>query len=655
MVDPKADPCDDFYQFACGTFISNSISHGEASIVNDMKELTDTQIENLISQDIEDDQYLPKSFRYQRKFYRMCMNTTAIEEEKDRTFLDTLEELIGGWPLAKGHAMQFSWSEAMVNARKMGLKFNYFLGVRVQPMPKENQVYLKLGPPPKCNFDEDVWKEENIPLFLEMASEWGSPSPSARTEMLKTIEFYKEFKKIVDKAYNATKDIKPEHKKSTIARLKHLQLIRLPWLQFLRDITGFEHLKEEDTIIVDITQEYLTDLYYLLLRTEHKFVSNYIATLLILEDYGFLTKKIARLGMKIEDRPDYKNRREYCLSKTKTTFDSVADALYVRKFVNGDNKMAVEEMVKSIRRELEVGLEGNEWMDSVTKVEAKKFLENVTAHVGWTDLVYNEERTEQYFGYHKLHLEFTNITSVNKQMMRFRTDMYYEMNVGTFEDQLSAFVHSPYTDVNAFYLKFYNILILAAPLLQPPIFDRDAPKYINYGALGSIIGHELTHAFSEEQSEYTEYFGKDRSFWTNDTSDMYEEASRCIVEEVESYDKHVEGFSDNATITWEENVADLTGINLAYTAYQKWVLSNGLEPNLPGVPFSPNQMFWIMASTYLCYDPKAGGAKHFADLSHSSPRFRVISAIKNSPHFAKDYECATGREMNPTQKCRIFA
>ncbi|KAJ8967240.1 hypothetical protein NQ317_006655 [Molorchus minor] len=114
-------------------------------------------------------------------------------------------------------------------------------------------------------------------------------------------------------------------------------------------------------------------------------------------------------------------------------------------------------------------------------------------------------------------------------------------------------------------------------------------------------------------------------------------------------------FQRNGTATLEENLSDVIGINLAYKAYQRWVTRNRPESMLPGVKFTTNQFFWIMASTYLCHDPNLDENDTCKnDDRHGISSFRVVGPIRNSPYFAKDWNCPVGSRMNPEDKCLIL-
>lgn len=114
-------------------------------------------------------------------------------------------------------------------------------------------------------------------------------------------------------------------------------------------------------------------------------------------------------------------------------------------------------------------------------------------------------------------------------------------------------------------------------------------------------------------------------------------------------------FQDNDT-SFEENFADYYGLELANRAYRQWVYDHGQEQSLPGVKYNPNQIFWILASTYMCMEPKYidDNNKHEANGVHGMPSFRVMGRLRSSYQFAKDFQCKEDSYMNPTKKCSIY-
>lgn len=214
--------------------------------------------------------------------------------------------------------------------------------------------------------------------------------------------------------------------------------------------------------------------------------------------------------------------------------------------------------------------------------------------------------------------------------------------------------------------------MLPVGILQGIFYDEERPMYLNFGALGSTIGHELTHGFRKRASNFNKY-GQKENMWTQETEKAYEEKIKCIIKDAEDFllDNTTnrvcileEAFSIcmiyyslqmNGYEKIEENIADYTGLRVAYSAYEEWIEKNGEEEYLSGLNYTPGQLFWISAVTYNCYElnEKMTGIVLERD-THAINTFRAIEPLRNNEDFAKDFDCPVGSRMNPSVKCQIF-
>ena len=178
---------------------------------------------------------------------------------------------------------------------------------------------------------------------------------------------------------------------------------------------------------------------------------------------------------------------------------------------------------------------------------------------------------------------------------------------------------------------------------------------MNYGGIGWVIGHEITHGFDDEGRQYDDK-GNLANWWDPITFAEFFKKTRCIIEQYGAY--RVPGLGNltlNGINTQGENIADNGGIKEAYRAYERWMERHGEEPPLPGLDMTPRQLFWVSAGNIWCskYRSKTLEQRVRTGL-HSPGRFRILGPFSNSEEFAKDFNCAVGTKMNPETKCEVW-
>ncbi|KAG5899138.1 hypothetical protein JTB14_027331 [Gonioctena quinquepunctata] len=671
-VDQEADPCEEFYKFACGSFLKNAFVMDQPTTLSALSALTKNQLRNIIMEK-RNESSLPKTLRMQRKFYRACINTTTIEKDKDEKILQLLDEVTGGWPVLKTfnwNEGDFEWSRAIVNARNLGLYYEFFFNVDVFHNRSSDRSKLWIQPPSASEVSAFKWINRKVPSFqrkdqildimTDIANLMGAESVSVNKELRLTMTFAEKLQNIIEVYYTKTLSSYEEKEVKTIGSLSH-KLMKIDWFNFLRNITGLP-LRESDEVVFDM-DDYLNELYYLLQhRTTKKTLANYMAWAIISNNIHYLSEKVRNKYDELsryynDSEVDTPSRTTKCLKLSTGLFQSIAESEYIRRYTPDEKLVHIREMITYIKKEMEESLKVTPWMDDKSRANALEQLKNITEAIGWTDVVFDVEKVDKLNGYDKLTFTSDNVIDMARAATQAKVDNYYrQIRMNSTElYRLSA----PSLDIDAYFARQFNILILPAPVLQGQIFDSRRPHYLNYGALGSLIGHELTHGFST----FDDWMDS-KEMWTNRSVNNFVKESRCLVEEYEHFQKNIETpiTKNRSMLFWEnetllgENLADFTGVNLAYTAYQNWVKEHGIEKSLPGIKFTPNQIFWIMASTYMCYEPRLSEKDDIltSDYSHGHPVFRVVGRLRNSPYFAKDFNCPEGSKMNKKQKCRIY-
>ncbi|XP_044265964.1 neprilysin-2-like [Tribolium madens] len=644
FIDPTVNPCDNFYDFVCGNFLNKPKVSNEITPLSTLEAITLQQLNSLITEAI--DGTLPKSWALQRKYYKMCMNTSAIEENNSETFLEMLKYL-GDWPLLHGRfwdERKFDWLSSMVLCRKVGFAFEYFLKIGAKDAANETgTIVLSINPPAVTDLPFHL-RNFYVELMSNISIELGAPPYLVTHEVNRVLQFEDEIKAaVVDELQNGQEII------TTIESLE-TQFPSIPWVDFLTNITMNSNNISSNSWIHFRAGRYLRNLQTLLHRTPKSIQANYIVWKIIEHFRNYLKESVRSLyeSFLIHLNPNLafvNNRHLYCLQKSKFYFPSVTELAYVRTFLQRRSRDNIKDMATRIKNQLQNKIRSNEWLDE----NSKNFLEDKVAQIeniiGASDYAF-DQNFDHIVEMDEFDLETDNIIEMAAKLHAKRADNYFNIiNRKSNEVARDVLEKSPVLYINAFYAEDFNAMIVPASFLQGVIYDLDRPQYMNYGALGSVIGHEYTHSFTT--------FAEENQTKTAENADKYEGKIKCLLEEYKAYGKHLSEFTTNAKSALEENIADLIGPDLAYEAYQQWKRENGPESTLPSLNYTQNQLFWIMSGAFKCYQPKRGFKLKF-DQHHGVPSFAVTFSMRNSPFFAADFNCPIGSNMNPKNKCRIL-
>jgi putative endopeptidase len=351
------------------------------------------------------------------------------------------------------------------------------------------------------------------------------------------------------------------------------------------------------------------------------------------EHWNFYNKTL--LGAK-EQLPRWKR----CVASTDTNLGEALGQLYVRKYFTPAEKAAVVDMVGNIKATLRDDISTLEWMSPQTREQAIKKLDAFGMKIGYPD---------KWRDYSKLEVAqaayATNLIAAT-QFAKARN----KAKIGHTVDR-SEWRATPPT-VNAFYSALNNEIVFPAGYLQPPMFDPSADMAVNYGALGSTIGHESTHGFDDSGRKF-DASGNLNNWWTKEDEEHFNARAQCLVDQWDALEP-LPGLHENGKQTLGENIADLGGLTIAYKAFERW---QSKHPRQTIDGFSPEQRFFVgYAVSHLAY-----GSPDFiryltqADV-HGFDKFRVNAALSDFPEFAQAFGCKAGDNLvrpKDTQ-CRIW-
>ena len=336
------------------------------------------------------------------------------------------------------------------------------------------------------------------------------------------------------------------------------------------------------------------------------------------------------------ERPRWKQG----ISNVNSMVGEAVGKLYVSEHFPPEAKAKMEELVETIIGTLDTSLDELEWMSAETRLKARDKLSKFTAKIGypdeWKDYSDLQIVAGDHMGNLKRSLEWDHVQSIGK--------------LGQPVDHNEWFM-TPQT-VNAYYSPTQNEIVFPAARLQPPFFQLDADDAINYGAVGGVIGHEISHGFDDSGSKFDGNGNLD-NWWTDADREAFEERTQVLVEQFNAFEP-IEGMHVNGELTLGENIGDLSGVAMAYRAY-----INSLDGKAPPVidGFTGPQRFFIgYAMSRKGKYTEESVVSRLASDSHSPLKFRVIGPYRNIDAFHEAFSTEEGDGMwlAPEERVRIW-
>jgi endothelin-converting enzyme/putative endopeptidase len=207
--------------------------------------------------------------------------------------------------------------------------------------------------------------------------------------------------------------------------------------------------------------------------------------------------------------------------------------------------------------------------------------------------------------------------------------------------------------VNAYYNPAMNEMVFPAGILQPPFFNKAAPDPVNYGAIGMVVGHELTHGFDDEGRRY-DAKGNLTDWWTPAVAQEFDRRAECVVRQYAGYES-LPGVKLNGKLTLGENIADLGGLKLAHAAMRAAAEGRPPAPEVAG--FDAEQQFFVGYAQSWCAKYREENLRLRAVTDpHAPARWRVDGPLSNLPEFARAFRCADGTPMvrPAAERCEVW-
>jgi endothelin-converting enzyme/putative endopeptidase len=335
---------------------------------------------------------------------------------------------------------------------------------------------------------------------------------------------------------------------------------------------------------------------------------------------------------------DKRPRWKQCVSSTDGDLGEALGKAFVDKTFGADGKQRTLTMVRQIEAAMQQDLEKLTWMSPETKKKALDKLHAVTNKIGYPDT---------WRDYSKLEIVRGDAlgNSLRANQFEFARQL---AKIGKPVDRTEWSMTPP--TVNAYYDPQMNNINFPAGILQPPFFDKTADDATNFGAVGAVVGHELTHGFDDEGRQFDKA-GNMTDWWTPADSKAFDQRAQCIVDEFSAFDLG-EGVHMNGKLTLGENTADAGGLRLAWMALQTSLAAHSL-PKKDG--FTPEQRFFLGYGQVWCQNATMESARLQAQTNpHALPKYRVNGVVSNMPEFRQAFACKAGQPMARANACRVW-
>ena len=314
--------------------------------------------------------------------------------------------------------------------------------------------------------------------------------------------------------------------------------------------------------------------------------------------------------------------------------------LYVKKYFSPAAKQRAREMVENLKAAFRERIQTRQWMSDQTKSRALAKLDAFQVKIGYPD------KWRDYTG-----LEIDRGPLVLNIMRADSFEFKRELaKIGRPVDRTEWGMTPP--TVNAYYNPSMNEIVFPAGILQPPFFDPNADDAVNYGGMGAVIGHEMTHGFDDQGSQFDAQ-GNLTDWWQPQDKIAFTSRTKFVEKQYDEF-VGIDTIHVNGKLTLGENIADLGGLKIALAAYQA---SRAGKPEAPVAGFTPEQTFFLAFAQSWCTVARPEYLRLLAQTDpHSPERFRVNAPLSNLPEFRKAFACAEPSPMvRPAgQRCEVW-
>ena len=349
-----------------------------------------------------------------------------------------------------------------------------------------------------------------------------------------------------------------------------------------------------------------------------------------------------KLQQALTGQSEIKPRWKRCVSSTDNALGEALGQRYVEQTFGADGKQRMLKMVDALETSLDQDIRSLPWMTQETKKQAKVKLEAIRNKIGYPDV---------WRDYSSLKIVPDDVLGNFLRANEFEARRQIA-KIGKPVDR-NEWQMTPPT-VNAYYSSSRNEIVFPAGILQPPFFDKRADDAVNFGGIGMVIGHELTHGFDDQGRKFDPE-GNLRDWWTAQDGTEFEKRASCIADEYSNF-VAVDELKLNGRLTLGENTADNGGARIALLALEQMIAGNrdsSAAQTIDG--YTPQQRFFLGAGRAWCEKRRPEFSRMLVSVDpHSPGKYRVDGVVRNMPEFQKAFNCKAGQPMVPETACRVW-
>ncbi len=642
-VDKSADPCADFYQYACGGWIAQHPIPSDRpyiAVFQQMRDLNQARIKGILEQAAGAKNTRTPEEQKIGDYYASCLDEHSIESSSGKTLQAELARID-----QVNHADDLAEEVARLHLLGADAIFNFYADQKLhdatQVIAYLDQSGLNL---PSTDYytstaDEMMKARAGYRAHLEnVFALLGHKQEGLPAEDILRIE-----------TALARASLSPVERRDRTAwyhEMTEAQLRQLApsfsWQRYFASV-GFAGKGDLNVAL----PKYVQAVDELVRNTPISAWRNYLRWELVRaatpasslpyrqEEFSFYSNELR--GVKQEAPRD-----EQCVDLTNRDLGEAVGKVYVQNYFPPENKQRVLAMVARLRQSMQEDFHDISWMDDSTRREALNKLDMVQVLIGypehWRDYSALEIRRGDALGndFRAQQFEFRRqLAKIGKPVAKGE---FYEL-----PQAVAGYHDNPLNEV-----------VFTAGILQPPFFDPSMDDAVNYGLAGAVIGHELSHAF-DDQGHRFDGKGDMRNWWTPQDEKNYHERAACFVHQYSRY-AAVGELKVDGQLTLGENIADNGGLQLASRAFegarqpdQKPAESNAIDG------YTPEQRFFLGWAQWRCMNVTDKTARVWATTENHSPgRWRVNGVVSNMPQFSSAYHCKESDAMLNREPCRIW-